>query len=133
MKKILAMTLLALPLVACDSTPKTTTIEDTKIVLSEMDKQPGKSTIVALGASGDYLLQLEETPELKKVASKAKTAKMLSADPAAFAGEGVCLLNIIPYKTMTDMGTPENKCHYRLVCGAIADTNALYAVELCEK
>ncbi len=133
MKKLLAATLLALPLTACDQGPVTPTVEDTKIVLSEMEKQPGKSTIVALGAQGDYLLKLEETEALAKIASMEKNAKILSADPTEHAADGVCLLNIIPTRTMAAMGMADNKCNYRLVCGAIADQSVAYAVELCEE
>ena len=133
MNKLLVATLLVLPLAACDFGPKTPTVEDTKIVLSEMEKQPGKSTIVALGAQGDYLLKLEATEALNKVASMVKTTKILSADPTEHAADGVCLLNIIPNRTMAAMGMPENKCNYRLVCGAIADQSVAYAVELCEE
>ena len=133
MNKLLVATLLTLPLAACDFGPKTPSLEDTKIVLSEMEKQPGKSTIVALGAQGDYLLKLEATEALTKVASMEKTAKILSADPSEHLAEGVCLLNIIPNRTMAAMGMADNKCNYRLVCGLVADQSLPYAVELCEE
>ena len=103
MNKLLVATLLALPLAACDQGPKYPTVEDTKVVLSEMEKQPGKSTIVALGAQGDYLLKLEETEALKNVASMEKTAKALSADIVPHMADGVCLLNIIPNRTMAQI------------------------------
>ena len=133
MKKLLAATLLALPLAACEQGPQYPTVEDTKIVLSEMEKQPGKSTIVGLGSQGDYLLKLESTEALEQVAAMEKTAKVLSADIVPHMAEGVCLLNIIPNRTMAQMGMADNKCNYRLVCGVVADTNAFYAVELCEE
>lgn len=135
MKKVLATTLLALPLIACsnEQQPATPTVEDTKIVISEMQQQPGKSTIIASGEMGDYILKLDATDALLAVAAKAKTAKMLSVDPVPHAAEGVCLLGIIPQKTMETLGTPENKCNYRLVCGAIENVEEMYAVELCEE
>ena len=133
MKK-LALVLAALPLVACDQAPEKPTFEDTAIVLQELGKQPHRNTIVALGAMGDYVMKLDATEELVAIANKQKTVKLFSVEaPEQYAEEGTCLLNIIPAMTMENMGTPENKCNFRLVCGMIADPSALYAVELCEQ
>ncbi len=133
MKKI-ALALAVLPLVACNQAPEKPTFEDTAILMEELGKQPHRNTIVALGAMGDYVMKLDETEALKAIAAKQKTVKLFSVEsPEQYAEQGTCLLNIIPQMTMQNMGQPENKCNFRLVCGTIDDTSALYAVELCEQ
>ena len=133
MKKLM-ITLAALPLVACDRAPEKPTFEDTNILMEELSKQPHRNTIVALGSMGDYVMKLDATDALVAIANKQKTVKMFSVEAAEqYAEEGTCLLNIIPQMTMQNMGTPENNCNFRLVCGLIADPAALYAVELCEQ
>ena len=133
MKKLL-IALVVLPLAACDHTPATPTFEDTAVLLEELGKQPHRNTIVALGPMGDYVMKLDATDALVAIANKQKTVKMFSVEAAEqYSEEGTCLLNIIPNMTMDTMGKSENKCNFRLVCGAIKDASALYAVELCEK
>ena len=133
MKKLI-IALAALPLVACDKAPEKPTFEDTNVLMEELGKQPHRNTIVALGAMGDYVMKLDATDALVAIANKQKTVKLFSVEaPEQYSEEGTCLLNIIPQMTMQNMGTPENNCNFRLVCGKIEDASALYAVELCEQ
>jgi len=90
--------------------------------------------VIANGEMGDFLIQLPETEELRKIANKQKTAKFLSTkNPNQYAKAGYCLVNIIPYNTMEKMNMPDNTCNYRIYCGApeFMDYDEFYAVEAC--
>lgn len=92
------------------------------------------SAVIAKGEMGDFLIQLPETEELRKIANKKKNAKFLSVfNPNSYTKTGYCLVNVVPYNTMKQMGTPDNNCHYRIYCGAPEYMNydEFYAVEVC--
>ncbi len=138
MKKVLSLAvLLAVPLLAgCG--PEKATPEDYAILQTQIQtaiqKQP--LSAVGIGNQGDYIVKLEKTEELIKIANKKKTAKFLSTEnPAQYVEEGYCLLNIIPVPTMKAISSEENTCYMRLFCGTAEDMNTdkMYAVELCEK
>lgn len=134
MKKIIILSL-ALPLVACDSAPKSTgpaTPADFEVVMNEIQK--ADRPILAGGEQGDFLIKLEKTDALKDVASRDKTAKFLSIDdPKQYIEDDFCLLNIVPKGAMEKMGNPDSACYYRLFCGEKIKGDGFYAVELCEK
>ena len=94
------------------------------------DCRPG----IATGEMGDFLVSVPETEELRKIANGQKNAKFLSVfNPNSYAKPGYCLINIIPYSTREQMGTPDNDCNYRIYCGAPEHMNydEFYAVEVC--
>lgn len=94
------------------------------------DCRPG----IATGEMGDFLISVPETEELRKIANEQKNAKFLSVfNPNSYAKTGYCLINIIPYSTMEKMGTLNDKCHYRIYCGApeFMNYDEFYAVEVC--
>lgn len=131
--KLIAMTLLGLTtLSACDSVQKPTP-EDFAAV---EDSLSGNDNLLisALGDQGDYILKIQETPELLEIAKKQKSTKFLSVtEPATYVEEGYCLLNIIPEIVMSSID-PENTCFFRLFCGTaedIANNPETYAIELC--
>ena len=132
MKRTIYTVLATVALVGCNQTPETPTPADTVAVINELGAQSDANEIIALGAQGDYVLKLHETDVLREIASKAKTVQFLSANIQNKSDDGVCLLNIIPTKTM-DVVNAGSTCNYRLVCGEISDMNAMYAVELCEE
>ncbi len=136
MKKLSLLALTAVALAACGdnlATPEDYVTINTEIQKSSSNDAP--ISIVALGQGGDYIVSLPATDALTKIASKKKTVTFLSIDnPAQYAAEGTCLLNIIPDNTMASMNTPENKCNFRLFCGTAADMETeFYAVEVCSE
>ncbi|MBQ8255812.1 MAG: hypothetical protein IJY99_02500 [Alphaproteobacteria bacterium] len=132
MKKIIILSL-ALPLVACDSAPKSTgpaTPADFEVVMNEIQKADRQ--ILAGGEQGDFLIKLEKTDAMKDVASRDKNAKFLSIEnPAQYIEKDFCLLNILPQATLEKIGAPDSKCSYRLFCGDTMNYDDSYAVELC--
>lgn len=91
-------------------------------------------TFITTGEMGDFLIQLPETEELRKIANKQKTAKFLSVkNPNQYAKVGYCLVNRISYNTMKKLNMPDNTCNYRIYCGApeFMDYDEFYAVEAC--
>lgn len=91
-------------------------------------------SIIVNGEMGDYLIQLPETKDLHKIATKQKDSKFQSVfNPNSYAKADYCLVNVIPYNTMKALGTPESDCHYRIYCGApeFMDYDEFYAVEVC--
>ncbi len=112
------------------------TVADFNMIQAQMHKNDEAgiyNPILAEGVQGDFLIQLSATPELIEIYSKQKTVKFLSVEnPMQYITDGYCLINIIPYNTMIAMGTPDNRCSYRLFCGGASDMdNDVYAVELC--
>lgn len=92
------------------------------------------STVLTTGEMGDFLIQLPETKELRKIANKQKNAKFLSVfNPNSYTKAGYCLVNVVPYNTMKKLETPDNHCHYRIYCGApeFMNYDEFYAVEVC--
>lgn len=91
-------------------------------------------SVLATGEMGDFLIQIPETEELRKITNNQKNAKFLSVfNPNSYAKVGYCLVNVIPYSTMEKMGTPYNGCHYRIYCGApeFMNYDEFYAIEVC--
>ena len=137
MKKLSLFALAAVTLAACDAPAPTP--EDFNAIQTEIQQDAatnGVTQIVALGTSGDYVIALPETDVLREIANKKQTVAFMSIDnPAQYVTEGKCLLNIIPDNTMQMMGTPENKCGFRLFCGTADDmnNNQFYAVEVCSE
>ena len=134
MKKLSLLALAAVTLVACgDSKP---TPEDYTTIETEIQNSVANGvalSITAIGQQGDYIITLPATETLTAIGNKARTVAFLSVEnPAQYVAEGQCLLNIIPDKVMADMGTPENKCNFRLFCGTAEQaTGEAYAVEVC--
>lgn len=90
--------------------------------------------VLATGEMGDFLIQLPETEELRKVANEQKNAKFLSVfNPNQYAKAGYCLVNVVPYDTMKKLEMPDNDC-YRIYCGApeFMNYDEFYAVEVCD-
>ncbi|MBP5485803.1 MAG: hypothetical protein J6Y07_03805 [Alphaproteobacteria bacterium] len=90
--------------------------------------------ILTKGEKGDFLIQIPETKDLRKIATKQKNVKFLSIfNPNSHAKADYCLVNVIPYDTMKKLGTPDSDCHYRIYCGAPEhmNYNEPYAVEVC--
>ncbi len=139
MKKLSLFALTAAVLAACDTTPTGTTPADFDAIETEIQNvtiSSGQLTMLSLGPQGDYIISLPATDALLKIASNAKNVAFLSvSDAAKYAADDICLLNIIPDNTMQMMGTPENKCNFRLFCGTADDinNNQLYAVEVCSE
>lgn len=139
MKKLSLFAIAAATLAACDSTPTTPTPADFKTIEMEIQNNAvanGQTTILSLGAQGDYIIALPATDALLEIAAKQKTVAFMSvSDGAQYVADGTCLLNIIPDNTMQMMGTPENKCNFRLFCGTADDmnNNQFYAVEVCSE
>ena len=133
MKKTLLGLFLLLPLIACDNQPTptpTATIEDFLYVRQAI--KDAESIVVAKGTEGDFVIYLDSTPELLKIAENTKTARFLSIDtPQQYITDGKCMVNIIPYATKKKLGFADNKCNYRLFCGTDMSSK-YYAVELCE-
>lgn len=91
-------------------------------------------TVIATGEMGDFLIQLPETKDLRKIATKQKDSKFQSVfNPNSYSKQGYCLVNVVPYSAMEKLGTPESDCHYRIYCGApkFMDYDEFYAVEVC--
>ena len=91
--------------------------------------------VLATGEMGDFLIQLPETEELRKIANGQKNAKFLSVfNPNQYTKAGYCLVNVVPYNTMKQMGTLDDYCHYRIYCGApeFMNYDEFYAVEVCD-
>ncbi len=134
MKKTLSALLLTLPLVACDNQPAptpTTTPEDFNYVRQII--KDTQSMVVAKGAEGDFLIHLDATPELLKIAENTKTARFLSIEnPEQYITDGKCMVNIIPYATKKKLGFENSKCNYRMTCSSDL-SGKYYAVELCEQ
>lgn len=135
MKKLSIFALVAVALAAC-SGEKAPTPEDFATIETELQNitsSGGILSIAAVGPAGDYIIPLAQNDTILDVASRKKTVTFLSIDnPAQYVSEGQCLLNVIPNNTMEAMGTPENKCNFRLFCGSAEDMNeTVYAVELC--
>ncbi len=92
------------------------------------------SPVLATGEMGDFLIQLPETEELRKVANGQKNAKFLSVfNPNQYTKAGYCLVNVVPYYTMKKLEMPDNDC-YRIYCGApeFMNYDEFYAVEVCD-
>ena len=116
MKKILFAITLLLPLTACDNqpTPKPTSTKEDFLHVRQTIKD-AKSTVIAKGTEGDFLIHLDATPELLKIAENTKTARFLSIKkPEQYITSDKCLVNIIPYATKKKLGFENNKCNYRL-------------------
>jgi len=95
----------------------------------------GTEEIIAQGKMGDFMVQVQETEALKKIADKEKTAKFLSIEnPDAKSKEGYCLINVIPVVAMEKVGMENSTCHYRIYCGqpGVVDYDKMYAVEVCK-
>lgn len=133
MKKLSLLALAAVTLVACGENKPTP--EDFSAIEQEIQANPDVVSIVTLGPAGDYVVTVNASETILKIADMKKTVTFLSAEnPSAFIEEGKCLLNIIPAKTMEDMNMPENKCNFRLFCGTVEDAAAeVYAVEVCSE
>ena len=133
MKKILFALALLLPLTACDEqpVPASTSTKEDFLHVRQMIKD-AKSIVIATGTKGDFLIHLNATPELLKIAENTKTSKFLSIQkPQQYITDGKCLVNIIPYATQKKLEFEKTNCNYRLFCGNdISDK--YYAVELCE-
>lgn len=133
MKQILFAITLLLPLTACDNqpAPKPTSTKEDFLHVRQTIKD-AKSTVIAKGTEGDFLIHLDATPELLKIAENTKTARFLSIEkPEQYITSDKCLVNIIPYATKKKLGFENNKCNYRLFCGDKI-SGKYYAVELCE-
>lgn len=133
MKKTLLALALLLPLTACDNepAPQPTSTKEDFLQVREMIKN-ARSVVVAKGTEGDFLIHLEATPELLKIAENAKTSRFLSIkQPQKYITDGKCMVNIIPYATKKKLGFADNTCNYRLFCGTDM-SGKYYAVELCE-
>lgn len=130
MKKTLFI-LPLLALTACDSA----TTPDADIIRNAINACGDEcATVLTTGEHGDFLIRIPENKELRKIASREKNVKFLStSNPKSYAQTGHCLINIIPYNTFQEMGTPERNCHYRIYCGAPEYMNydEYYAVEVC--
>ena len=135
MKKIIILSLAALPLIACEQTPKSTgpaTPADFSTIMNEIQK--ADRHIVAGGEQGDFLIKLEKTDAMKEIASRDKTVKFLSVkNPSQYIEKDYCLLNILPQAALEKIGTPDSKCSYRLFCGEKIKGDGFYAVELCSE
>ena len=138
MKKLSLLALVAVSLAACggDDMPTPADFQTIETEIQTSMSQGIGTTIIALGQNGDYIIPIVATDAVKNIGAKAKTVTFLSAEiPTDSITDGQCMLNIIPQNTMQQMGTPENKCNFRLFCGTAADiaTNEFYAVELCSE
>ncbi|MBQ6027820.1 MAG: hypothetical protein IJL21_04705 [Alphaproteobacteria bacterium] len=103
-------------------------------IQNAMDNCDNGCPIIIHGEMGDYLIQLPETEDLRKIANKQKDSKFLSVfNPNSYTKDGYCLVNVIPYNTMKELGTPDSNCNYRIYCGAPEhmDYDEFYAVEVC--
>lgn len=126
MKKLLLI-LPAVALAACSQGQKS----DMEILESAVQD----TEIIAQGKMGDFMVQVQETEALKKIADKEKTAKFLSVEnPDAKSKEGYCLVNVIPVAAMEKVGMENSTCHYRIYCGqpGVVDYDKMYAVEVCK-
>ena len=133
MKKILFAITLLLPLTACDNqpAPESTSTKEDFLHVRQMIKD-AKNIVIAKGKQGDFLIHLDATPELLKIAENTKTSKFLSIQkPQQYITDGKCMVNIIPYATQRDLGFTKTTCNYRLFCGNEI-SGRYYAVELCE-
>lgn len=139
MKKLTAFAAVALALGACSNENQTPTPADFATIETEIQNSVSQgvgATIVAIGTSGDYAIAIPATDVVKEIAAKKKTAKFLSVENVdQYVLADKCLLNIIPQNVMEQLGTPENKCNFRLFCGTADDVanNEFYAVELCSE
>lgn len=140
MKKCVFIGIIAL-LAACDKTPAPApaTPKDMQTVAAEMKKNDESgiyNPVLTVGTQGDFLIKLAETPQLLNIAKKAKHSQFLSiSNPRQYVEDGYCLVNIVPFNTMKQIGTPNSTCHYRLFCGNAKemDYTKPYAVELCSE
>ena len=139
MKKLSIFALVAAALTACSNEPETPTPADFATIESEIQtsaQQGVGTTMIAIGQNGDYVIPIVATDTVKEIEKKKKTAAFMSIqNPEQYIADGQCMLNIIPQNTMAQMGTPENKCNFRLFCGTAEDitNNQFYAVELCSE
>ncbi len=139
MKKLTAFAAVALALGACSNENQTPTPADFATIETEIQNSVSQgvgATIVAIGTSGDYAIAIPATDVVKEIAAKKKTVKFLSVENVdQYVLTDKCLLNIIPQNVMEQLGTPENKCNFRLFCGTADDVanNEFYAVELCSE
>ena len=127
-------TLFILPLLALTACDKSNA-SNIDIIHNAMDACGDECAIVlTVGERGDFLIRIPESDALREIASGEKNSKFLSTEqPKNFAQTGFCLVNVIPYNTFKEMGTPDNNCHYRIYCGAPEHMNydEYYAVEVC--
>lgn len=139
MKKLTAFAAVALALGACSNENQTPTPADFATIETEIQNSVSQgvgATIVAIGTSRDYAIAIPATDVVKEIAAKKKTVNFLSVENVdQYVLTDKCLLNIIPQNVMEQLGTPENKCNFRLFCGTAADVanNEFYAVELCSE
>ena len=139
MKKLTAFAAVALALGACSNENQTPTPADFATIETEIQNSVSQgvgATIVAIGTSGDYAIAISATDVVKEIAAKKKTVNFLSVENVdQYVLTDKCLLNIIPQNVMEQLGTPENKCNFRLFCGTADDVanNEFYAVELCSE
>ena len=139
MKKLTAFATVALALGACSNENQTPTPADFATIETEIQNSVSQgvgATIVAIGTSGDYAIAISATDVVKEIAAKKKTVNFLSVENVdQYVLTDKCLLNIIPQNVMEQLGTPENKCNFRLFCGTADDVanNEFYAVELCSE
>ncbi|MBR1380612.1 MAG: hypothetical protein IJ560_03410 [Alphaproteobacteria bacterium] len=133
MKKVLCILLLVLLVVLgywfC-KVSKTPDAQDLAVVDSVI---PG-STFVRVGPAGDFLVKTPVTPELRAIASKARTTEFLSATIAdTDLSDEYVFINVVPNIVLQNQGIG-TRCFYRVFFGTMNDlAREKYAVELCEK
>lgn len=134
MKKIVLL-VSVLALTVCDKATAAGS-DDYKNLQQAMDDCGEEcAPVIATGDYGDFLIRMPETDILRDISNKEKSAKFLSTEnPKRYAESGYCLVNVVPYNTMKNLGIPNNTCHYRIYCGAPEnmDYDQYYAVEVCE-
>lgn len=124
MKKLL----LCLPVLILGACDKKT---DYQIIQQEIGARD--NPVLMMGKSGDFVIKIQESDALKKIANKEKTVKFFSVENSSeIAEEGFCLINIIPFNTWKAIGEMNPRCFYRIYCGNVIDYDNFYAVDVCE-
>ena len=87
MKKLSLLALAAVTLVACGENKPTP--EDFSAIEQEIQANPDVVSIVTLGPAGDYVVTVNASETILKIADMKKTVTFLSAEnPSAFIEEG---------------------------------------------